>query len=241
MERPDAILFDLDGTLIDPSDATLEEDWRASCQACCDGSFEVEQLLPHIHAVRMGFWTDAERAQRGRLDLDWARTTIVRDAFALAGIADDARAAAIGRDYFDRREAAMSLFPSSIETLTAIRAQEIRTALITNGSAAGQRAKVERFGLSSYFDCIVIEGEFGCGKPDERVFRHALQALGCAPERAWMIGDYYEADIETPHRLGMHTVWISPTMGAPEGAAVQPHRTIASIGELLAHTGDRWG
>ncbi len=233
-DRPDAIFFDLDGTLLDPSNGTLERDWRASCEACCDGTFDVEQVLLHLHQVRVGFWKDADRARRGRLDLAWARTSIVRDAFANTGVSDDARAERIAADYFDRREAAMALFPTSITTVERARAIGIRTALITNGGAEMQRGKVERFALAPYFDCIVIEGEFGCGKPDERVFRHALAATGCEPERVWMVGDNLEADIATPRRLGMHTIWVDEVGdGVPRGAAAQPHRTVRSIAELL--------
>jgi putative hydrolase of the HAD superfamily len=234
--QPAAVFFDLDGTLLDPSDATLEEDWRASCEACADGSFEVAQLMPHVHEVRNWFWKDAERARHGRLDLAWARQQIVIDAFERAGLKPDKELAArIGADYFERREAAMAMFPAAIATVEHFRAKGIGTALITNGGAEGQRAKVERFALEPYFDCIVIEGEFGCGKPDERVFRHALAATNSEPERTWMIGDNFDADITTPHRLGMHTVWIdTDALGRSPVASVTPHRIIRSIAELLA-------
>jgi len=233
-EQPKAIFFDLDGTLLDPSDATIEADWRASCEACCDGAFEVDRLLPHLHEIRIGFWKDAERARRGRADLMWARESIVRDAFAKIGLTNDKLAARIGADYFERREAAIALFPSAVETVERIRAMGIRTALITNGGAAGQRSKVERFALAPYFDCIVIEGEFGVGKPDERVFHHALSAVGSSPEQTWMVGDNLEADIATPHRLGMHTVWVdAEARGLPASAAIQPHRIVRTIAELV--------
>ena len=38
-----------------------------------------------------------------------------------------------------------------------------------------QRDKIERHRLAGFFDVIVIEGEFGAGKPDEVVYRHALR------------------------------------------------------------------
>ncbi len=233
--QPHAIFFDLDGTLLDPSDATLEDDWRASVQTCCDGSYDIEQLLRHVHAVRHWFWGDTDRARRGRLDLNWARTTIVQEAFERAGWDSNiALASQIGADYFERREAAMALHDAATSILNRVRADGIRTALITNGGAAMQRSKVDRFGLEQYFDCIVIEGEFGAGKPDERVFRHALTATGCEPERTWMIGDNFDADIVTPHRLGMYTWWIDATgAGVPADAAVQPHRVIASVADFL--------
>ena len=233
-DQPKAIFFDLDGTLLDPSDATLEADWHATLVACNDGSFDVEKLVPHLHEIRIAFWKDAERARRGRTDLIWAREAIVRDAFDRIGVTNDPLATRIGADYFMRRDNAMALFPSAIETLEHFRAMNVRTALITNGGAAGQRGKVERFALAPYFDCIVIEGEFGVGKPDERVFQHALAAVGCDPSSAWMVGDNLVADIETPHRLGMHTVWVdADARGLPASAAVQPHRTVRSVAELM--------
>jgi putative hydrolase of the HAD superfamily len=107
-------------------------------------------------------------------------------------------------------------------------------ALLTNGEARNQRRSVETHALERYFDCIVIEGEFGTGKPDERVFRHALAATGCDPERAWMVGDNLEADIATPYRLGMHTVWVdADARGLPASAPVRPHRIVRAIAELV--------
>ena len=233
-DQPKAIFFDLDGTLLDPSDATLEADWHASLIECNDGSFDAGSLLPHLHEIRVGFWKDAERARRGRTDLTWARESIVQDAFARIDVTNDELATRISANYHARRQAAMALFPRAIETIEQVRIAGIRTALITNGGASGQRGKVERFALAPYFDCIVIEGEFGVGKPDERVFRHALAAVGCGPNSAWMIGDSLEADIVTPHRLGMHTVWVdAEARGLPESAAVRPHRTVRSVAELM--------
>ncbi len=230
---PDAIFFDLDGTLLDPSNATMEADWRASCETCCDGSYEVEQLMPHVHAVRTWFWQEPERARRGRMDLNWARTQIVRDAFSRAGLPDDEPLASrIGRDYFERRESAMRLYPTAIALLERVRAAGVRTALITNGGAEMQRGKVVRFELAPYFDVIVIEGEFGVGKPDERVFRHALATTGSDPSRAWMVGDNPDADIAPAVALGLHTVWVNET-GAEAPDHVRPHRVVRSIAELL--------
>ena len=234
IDPPDAIFFDLDGTLLDPSNATLESDWRAACEACCDGAFDIDATVPHLHPVRTGLWTDTQWARRSRFDLAWASASFVRAVFAKVDLTDDALADRIGAEYFVRREAAAALYPAATATLERVRAMGIATALITNGAAAMQRGKVERFALASYFDCIVIEGEFGCGKPDERVFRHALASTGCEPERAWMVGDFLEADIETPHRLGMQTVWIDEDgAGLPAGSLVQPHRIVRSIADLL--------
>jgi putative hydrolase of the HAD superfamily len=128
----------------------------------------------------------------------------------------------------------MALYPGAIETLETLRDRGVAMALVTNGAAESQRQTIERFGIARYFQCIVIEGEFGCGKPDERVFHHALSSVTCEPQHAWFVGDNLEADIAVPRRLGMHTVWVDEAgSGVPDAAPATPHRIIRAISELL--------
>lgn len=231
--NPRAIFFDMDGTLLDWQTG-MEESWIAACEAHCDGSYAPPRLHEAIRARRTWFWDDAERSRTGRLDLDAASRTIVRLAFAELGLEAIDIADALADDYRARRTAMIAPYPGAMETLQAVRARGIRTALLTNGGSASQRRSIERWGLERHFDCIVVEGEFGVGKPDERVFRHALASCDVQPGDAWMVGDNLEADIVTPHRLGLRTVWINADGDSlPAGAPVTPHRTIQRIGELL--------
>ncbi len=232
--QPQAIFFDMDGTILDWRTG-MEESWLAACEAHCDGSFEPGRLHETIQKRRSWFWDDPVRAAISRMDLDASAREIVRHAFADLGLDRVDRAHGIADEYRARRDAAIAPYAGALETLEMLRAGGVSMALITNGGAAAQRRSVERFSLARYFDCIVIEGEFGAGKPEERVFQHALGALGCAPSGTWMVGDSLEADIATPHRLGMHTVWVDESgAGLPDSAAVRPHRTVRAIAELTA-------
>jgi putative hydrolase of the HAD superfamily len=129
----------------------------------------------------------------------------------------------------------MRLFPESRAFLDALRGRGVPLALVTNGDARQQRDKIERHDLARYFgDAIVIEGEFGCGKPQERVYREALRRLGTAADGAWMVGDNLEWDVAAPQRLGMSGVWIDREgAGLPAEASVSPDRIIRSLSELL--------
>jgi putative hydrolase of the HAD superfamily len=108
------------------------------------------------------------------------------------GCADDALAAAIARDFAARRREAMRLYPEARTVLDALRARGVPLALVTNGDARMQRDKIARHDLARYFGAIVIEGEFGCGKPEARVYREALQRLGVEADGVCMVGDHLE-------------------------------------------------
>lgn len=230
---PSAILFDMDGTILDWQSG-MEETWLASCEKHAPPHASAADVHAAIQVRRTWFWEDAERALRGRLDLNGASREVVRHAFADIGLIDHDAAHRLADDYRAARALAIAPFPGAIETLDAARARGIPMALITNGEARNQRRSIEQHALAAYFDCIVIEGEFGVGKPDERVFRHAFSTLRCDAARAWMVGDSLEADIEVPHALGMHTVWVDGTgQGLPAGARVTPHRIVRTIAGLL--------
>jgi putative hydrolase of the HAD superfamily len=231
MKGPDAIFFDMDGTILD-SQTGREESWLAACEAHCDGLFAPARMHAAIRARLAWFLDDVERSSIAQLDPDAANREIVRHAFTDLGLYGADVADRIVADYRAQRTAAIAPYPGAIETLETLRARGTRMALLTNGGSASQRRSIERFGLERYFDPIVIEGEFGAGKPDERVFRHALSATGCDPERAWMVGDDLEADIAPAVRLGLHAVWISGDGAAPPDG-VRPHRVVRSIAELL--------
>ena len=227
-----AIFFDMDGTLLDWKTG-MEESWLASCETNCDGSYEPLALHEAIKVRRTWFWDDHDRATRGRMDLNGASREIVRHAFADSGLDAHALSDAIADRYRALRLDVMALYPGAIETLAEVRRRGMRAALLTNGEARSQRHSVERFGLAPYFDCVVIEGEFGVGKPDVRVFEHALASCGVAPEQTWMVGDSLEADIAPAVALGMRAIWIPDEPGREPTDGARPHRTIAGIHELL--------
>ena len=136
--------------------------------------------------------------------------------------------------YAAHREEAIKPFPDALETLDALRKRAIRLALLTNGEATIQRRRIEKHALASYFDSILIEGEFGVGKPDRRVYLHALKELGVRPEEAWMVGDNLEWEVALPQRLGMLAIWFDVVgAGLPESSPIRPDRIITSLSELL--------
>jgi putative hydrolase of the HAD superfamily len=159
---------------------------------------------------------------------------IVSRAFSRLGIGSEDQAAVLARLYSERRHALVHVYPDSIDVMEALRARGHRLAMLTNGGTEGQRAKIERFELARHFDYIQVEGEFGHGKPDERVYHHVLERVGAKPADAVMVGDDLERDVAGPQRVGIEGVWIDRAgAGLPAGTIVKPGRIIRALADLL--------
>ena len=233
--RPRAILFDLDDTILE-YDSSADRVWRSVVAEFAGGTagLDIERFTAALNEYREWYWGDPERHRRGRLDLPLARREVVRGTFDLLGVAAPAMADEIADAYSVQRELVVSPFPGAIETLNHVRAKGIRMALVTNGTSAMQRGKIERFGLESYFDYILIEEEFGAGKPDERVYLHAIEQLDTSPSESWMVGDNLEWEVATPQRLGIFSIWVdSAGTGLPDTANVNPDGIIRRLSELV--------
>ena len=232
LAMPQAIFLDLDDTVIDDS-SSVEEGWRTAIREHSHG-IDGDGLIAAVFAVRDWYWSDPERHRDGRQDLRASSAWIVEEALRRLGRRDRKLAERIADRYRDIRDAGHALLPGAVETIEQLRGRRIRLALLTNGSRAAQRAKIERFDLAQHFDYLCIEGEFGCGKPDERVYLGALQALRCTPQATWMVGDNLEWDVAAPMRLGLTGIWLDRhETGLPAASPVKPDHIIRSLRELL--------
>ena len=235
---PRAMLIDMDDTILSAY-GRPEIAWNKIAREYADelNGLPPPQVAAAVLSFARNFWSTAEPAWR--LKLGEARRLTVKGGFAALAAAGHA---ALPDDLADRladrfttyREEEMFVFPGAHEAIDRLKALGVRLALVTNGAADTQRAKVERFALAHRFDHIQIEGEHGFGKPEERAYHHAMAALGVTARDTWMIGDNLEWEVEVPQRLGIYAIWIDVHGdGLPEGSTVKPDRIIRSLGELV--------
>src|SRR4030081_3636052 len=202
---PRAMLLDMDDTILSAY-GHPEIAWN---KVAAEFSSEFAPLSPQQVAAAVldsarQFWASADA--EWRLKLAEARHEVVRGGFtALAAAGHPPLPIDLATRLADRfsayREEEMFIFPGAHDAIDALKALGVKLALVTNGAAGIQRAKVERFALTHRFDHIQIEGEHGFGKPDERAYRHAMQALGVTAAETWMVGDNLEWEIEGAQRL----------------------------------------
>jgi len=104
------------------------------------------------------------------------------------------------------------------EAVLAVRAAGLRTALLSNSWGM---ADYPRHLFPGMFDVVVISGEVGMRKPEERIFRHAAGLLGLDPAECVFIDDI-EVNTKAAEAIGMTAILHH-----------DPAATLARLGELL--------
>ena len=81
------------------------------------------------------------------------------------------------------------LYDDAFPALTSLRERGVKTALVSNCSHS-TRPVVERLGLDTAFDRVILSYETRAMKPDPAIYRAALEQLGSVPaERALFVDD----------------------------------------------------
>ena len=232
---PSVLLVDLDDTILDDTGAR-DECWRVACNeaAAARPGLDPKALLREVERERALFWSDPERHQewRPRMREAWGR--IASDALAALGVDDPTFGSVIGDRHFELRDAAIRPLPGAVEALHHLRSLGVALGLLTNGGSDGQRAKIERFALTTHFDYIGIEGEVGFGKPHRGSYEAALRSLEAAANDTWMVGDNLEWDVSGAQAVGIYGIWLDKYgRGLPHDATARPDRIVRSLSELL--------
>jgi putative hydrolase of the HAD superfamily len=232
---PKAILFDLDDT-ISSYDSVCAPAWQRCCEEFVQKYstvYTTSELLGSIDHTRDWYWADPVRSKDGRNNLKEARREVVRYSLEALGVKNEEMAVDLADHYTELQYAMISLLPGAREALGMIKEMGIRMAVVTNGTSAGQRGKLERFEITHYFEKLFIDTEVGYSKPDKEIFQYALDQLGLEPEEVWMVGDNLIWDIYGAQQLGIYAVWNDyRKKGLPDNPKIVPDLTVSSIFEM---------
>lgn len=233
---PRAMLIDLDDTLLASSVAGRTAMTVIGDRLAASAGLPPTPVRAALQMAGTWFWSDPERRTRARMDQAGARARIVERALAALRVTAAVDAEALGRRFIAERLRVLEPIPGALEAVDELRRRGVKLALVTNGSAADQRAKIGRYAVDGRFDAVLVEGEVGFGKPDPRIFRLALERLGVNAADAWMVGDDLPWDIAGAQAAGIRAVWARghAAAAAAGDGTVRPDRTVATIAELLA-------
>ena len=194
-----AVIFDLDDTLVDHSSAA---DSAARSWAADHGLADPDPCTRWADVASVHF----ARYQRRQLTFDEQRRERVRD--LLGRDLGDPEADDLFADYLTRYEAAWRAFADAVPALRRARAGGLGVAVLTNGDAEQQRAKVDRLGLTAEIDLLVPSSELLAGKPDSRAFLSTTERLGVSPADCLMVGDSLTDDVHGGLAAGLQAILL---------------------------------
>jgi len=225
---PDAIVFDLFGTLVYFDDGRLprvQVGGRSVMTTVPGLTRMLSEYAPGIEPENFLTCLSEVGAEifeyKRRMGIEIA--TAVRFERALQRLGIDTEAA--GRAAAEMAAAHMDslaeavVVPAGRSALLARLAAHYRLALVSNfdhGPTA--RRVLVRAGLDTHLESIVISAEEGIRKPVASIFLRACDALELAPSRCLYIGDTFVEDIEGAAGAGLACVWVTRQSQPPSPA-----------------------
>ena len=199
--RPRAVLFDLDGTLLD---------------TVADISLALNRALAAHDLPALGLEEIRTLIGRG------APTLIERTLARLGGCAAHADPAQLlecfsahYRRIQEHPEMQARAFPGVLAGLAGLHALQLRLAVVTNKSTPDARTLLGRLGLGRWID-VVVGGDSGIAlKPHPQPLLRACEQLRIAPAEALMVGDSLN-DVLAARAAGMRVICVP--YGYAEGA-----------------------
>jgi putative hydrolase of the HAD superfamily len=226
---PSAVLLDAGGVFVLPDhDRVLGACARAECPV------EADRLDEAHYAGAARFTTDLDA------EADWAGCWAEYLVGYVEQLGIAAEASPELHRHLDSEFADAALWsrvaPGCVDGLRALAVSGVRLGMVSNADGLmGQRlAELEILqvgpGIGVELECIIDSGAVGVMKPDPRIFRIALDAMGIDAADAWYVGDMPGIDVVGARRAGLRPFLIDP-QGLHHGA---DYDRIGSLSELAA-------
>lgn len=204
---PVAVLFDMDGLMIE-SERALLECWREAA---------LELGLDLDDALWLSFVGLSDRACHD----------ILR-----ARLADEDRVQALLHGlqlrYDARVEAGLPLKTGVLELLALLKARAIPRAVVTSTRRPRALQKLESTGLLPHFDDVITGNEVQHSKPAPDIYLLAAQRLGVAPSHCIVLEDSVPG-VRAALAAGMTPIQVPDLVLPDESVRALGHRIVASL------------
>jgi phosphoglycolate phosphatase len=221
MKAFDLIMFDLDGTLVETAPEIFD---------AVNDTLRYFNM-PEVTQQQVNDWIG--HGTRELLIQALAFSGKVPDSTVRASDSLKLSVSRFDTHYQQRCGTRSQLYPQVRETLTALREQGVKLAVVTNKEGRYTDTVLNAHNLAPLLDAVVSGDSFPAKKPDPTGVQSCLCRFGVSTERALFVGDS-SIDVATARNAGVR-VWALPygyNMGQPIEACA-PDRVIADCSALL--------
>jgi len=208
-----AVMFDLDGTLLD----------SAPDIACAANRMLAELGLPQRDPAMIATFVG-----KGIAKLVQRSLAGCIDGVADAGLVE--RALPLFERFYEEESGRRTrTYPGVVEGLTMLAGSELPLACVTNKSERFTHALLAATDIARFFRLVVGGDTLSRRKPDPLPFLHACEHFGVAAREALVVGDSYN-DVEGARAAGCPVVCVS--YGYREGMPVDSLQSDAIVDSL---------
>ena len=173
-----AILFDLDGVLIDSLDAW----WNALNDAL--KKFDLEEISKEEFVSKYWGYDLYTNLKKANLPLEIGITC-----------------SRLYKNHIDK----IKLHPKALDILE--KTENLKRGLVTNTPKDCTKEVLKKFGLERYFDVVVTGDDVSRGKPDPEIIFKACNHLEVDPKETIMVGDT-DSDVKAAKLAGCSVIGI---------------------------------
>jgi HAD superfamily hydrolase (TIGR01549 family) len=224
---PDTVLFDLRGTLVDPSTGWRLTDAQRIRFLRAGGAWASEaQLRMNLERAI----TDVNALTFRRREYFEQDRLVLERAAALSGIeVSEARLEAFERWRNRAFARAVRAFTDAEPTLRQLRVRGTAVGCVADGGREWTRRLLARAGLFGLLDVVVASEESGEVKATGAALRLACARLGIEPAGALFVGDRLDKDVQMAEAAGAQALLLDRS-GRRLGRGSE---TICSLTEIL--------
>lgn len=217
------VFFDLDETLFD---FKRSEKTALSKTLIALGENVTEEILKRYGEINLYQWKLLEKGETTRQRLKIERFSSLFKEFGINKPFD--KTAEIYEKFLSGEGTLFEGTESLLEKLY----EKYDLYIVSNGTAAVQRGRLESSGIKKYFKNIFISENIGFNKPDKEFFGACFAEIsGFKKENAVIIGDSLSADVRGGLNAGIKTIWFNSCKKDNNGDTV-PDFTVYSLAEI---------
>jgi putative hydrolase of the HAD superfamily len=191
----EAILFDLDNTLIDFMLMKTK-----SCEAAIEAMISAGLRMDRKKAMKILFGLYGEKGiEYNRIFQEFLSKTMGKI---------DYKILAEGIVAYRKAQAAyVKPYPGTVRTLVRLKEKGMKIGIVSDAPSVNAWIRLVEMKLDDFFDVVVTFDDTGQKKPSKFPFLKAIERLGVKPENVLFVGDWPERDIKGAKALGMKTAF----------------------------------
>ena len=215
--RPEIIVFDLNGTLLDLAvlDGHFERVFGSPGQR--ERWFDQLQIL-WMTTIALGTYTPFAELAQAALQM-----LAVKESVELSSEDKKAITSQMGE---------LPAFAEVPEALRQLRGGGFRLAALTNGARSSAKAQLEHAGIADAFEAVFSTDDVERFKPAPEPYLHVAKQLGVKPGKL-LLTAAHAWDVAGAHQAGLSSAFVARPRQVLNPLATKPDYTVADLTELV--------